>query len=192
MAKKTMTFGAAMDKAPKKAWEAARNAEPGGKRELPDIDDGVYPCRIKKAKGATDKNGNPYVVFTMIVLEGEFEGVTLEKFHSIKDWDTDMERLVKTVKGIGYQIPDKTPPGTVMEEIIADINETQPEVMTSVENDTYEAKADGNGYKKGDSIRTLNVYINRPRSVEEGAAAAPASKPKTTKKAPAKKTAAKR
>lgn len=192
MGKKKMTFAGAMSKVPAKAWEQARNAEPGGKRELPVIDDGVYPCRMKSAKADTDKDGNPYVVLPLVVTEGEFEGVKLEKFHSLKDWDADLPRLVKTLKGAGYQGFDNCKPtevGKLIESIVADVNDSEPEVMVSVKNGTYTATRDTDDYKKGDDVPKLDVYINRPKSVEEGAAIQSPAKKST--KAPAKKPAKK-
>jgi hypothetical protein len=190
MAKKKMTFAGAMTKAPKKAWEAARNAEVGGKRELPVIEDGNYPCRVKNAKGGVDSKDVPYVSYKLVVLEGEFEGITLDKFHSLKDWDIDLERLVKSLKGMGYTGfeevgADKM--GAFIENILADINESEPEVMVGVKNGTYTAKSDGENHKKGEEVPKLDIYVNRPRSVEEGAGTTAPPK-KTAKKAPAKKT----
>ncbi len=184
--KKKATFAGAMAKAPKKAWESARAAEPGGKRELPQIDDGTYPCRMKKMKCDTsNKDGTPYVSITLVVLEGEFEGVVLDKFHSLKDWEQDLPRLVKTLKAAGYEFPDNITnekAGEFIESIAEDVNSSEPEVMVAVENREYAATKDGDDYKKGDMIPAMNVYINRPRSEEEGA---PAAKP--AKKAPVKK-----
>lgn len=180
VAKKKMTFEGAFAKVPKKAWEVARQAEPGGKRERPVIDDGVYPCELRDAKADTDGDGNPYVVIPCFVIEGEFAGVRLEKFHSLKDWDADLPRLVKTLKGAGYEItePDPAKAGGLIKSIIADINANHPQAMVSAKNGTYTAKKDTEDYKKGDEVPKLDVYINRPLSVEEGATTkAPAKKP---------------
>ena len=186
MAKKKMTFAGAFAKVPKKAWEAARDVEVGGKRKLPVIEDGVYPCELKDAKADTDGQGNPYVSIKCVVLDGEYKGVRLDKFHSLKDWEQDLPRCTKTLKGAGYQFPedaDVRQAGKLIEDIVKDINESHPHVMVSVKNGTYTAKSDTDDYKKGDEVPKLDVYINRPLSVEEGAAPAPA---------PAKKPAAKR
>lgn len=183
-AKKKATFAGNMAKVPKKTWEAARTAEPGGKRELPQIEDGVYPCRMKKMKCDVDGNGNSYVAITLTVIDGEYEGVILDKFHSLKDFEADLPRLVKTLKGAGYEVPEQKDPAAyaaLIEGIAKDVNDNEPEVLVSVQNGEYEAKRDTEDYKKGDMVPKLDVYINRPRSIEEGAATT------KTKKTPAKK-----
>ena len=187
MAKKKMTFSGAMSKAPKKVWDDARNTDVGGKRTLPEIEDGTYPCRMKKMKCDTDKYDKPYVAITLVVIEGEYEGVVLDKFHSLKVWDQDLPRLVKTLKGAGYEFPEDEEAGPLLEGIAADVAENEPEVMVAVANGTYTATRDTEDYKKGDEVPMLNVYINRPCSIEEGA-----SVPASVKKAPAKKAPAKK
>lgn len=186
MAKKKMTFEGAMAKVPKGAWDAARQAEPMGKRQLPVIDDGVYPCELKDAKADCDKDGNPYVSFQCVVISGEFKNVRLDKFHSLKDWEADLPRLVKTLKGAGYEITEEDPRKVpaLIKGIVDDINKSHPQVMVSVKNGTYVAKSDTSDYKKGDEVPKLDVYVNRPVSVEEGATVTAEKKPvaKRTKK----------
>lgn len=191
MAKTKATFAGALSKAPAKAWEKARAAEVGGKRELPEIEDGTYPCRVKLARSGIGKNDAPWVSYKLVVLEGPAEGVQLDKFHSVDDWDADLERLVKSFKGMGYTGFENVKPaqmGEFIESILADINASEPEVMVGVKNGTYTAKTKSGGHEVGDEVRKLDIYVNRPRSTEEGASttAAPAAK-KTAKKAPAKK-----
>lgn len=190
MAKKKATFAGAMGKVNSKTWAAARAAEPGGERTLPVIDDGVYPCVVTGCRADTDKEGNPYMSFALTVSEGEFEGVKLDKFHSVKDHEVDLARLVKTVKGIGYEVDEGMTPDQWLEGVAADINDKnspQPEVFVQVKNGSYVGT---HGANAGKEVKKVDVYINRPRSEEDGASSTPAPKkgPKPAKKAPAKKT----
>ena len=193
MAKKTATFAGAIGKVSGKVWSKAREAEPGGERTLPKIDDGVYPAEVTSCRADVDQNGNPYMAFSLKVIDGEFEGVKLDKFHSIKDPEKDLERLVKTIKGIGYTIDEGMSPDQFLEGVAADINDKDtptPEVMVAVKNGSYVAKQ---GKNAGQEIATVDVFINRPRSEEDGASSTPAAPAKkAAKKAAPKKAAPKK
>lgn len=184
MAKKTATFAGAMGKVNGKVWSKAREAEPSsGVRELPVINDGTYPCVVTACKADVDKNETPYMAFSLSVSEGPFKGVKLDKFHSIKDHEKDLERLVKTIKGIGYTIDEGMSPDEFLEGVAADINDKgspQPEVLVAVKNGSYIAKQ---GPNAGQEVATVDVFINRPRSEEDGASSTPAAPAKKSTKA---------
>jgi len=193
MAKKKVTFAGAMGKVNSKVWSKAREVEPGGgMRTLPKIDDGVYPCFVTACKADTDKDGNPYMAFSLAVSEGEFKGVKLDKFHSIKDHEKDLERLVKTIKGIGYSIDEGMSPDEFLEGVSADINDKgspQPEVMVAVKNGSY---VPSQGPRAGEEVATVDVFVNRPRSEEDGASSSPAAPAKGAKATKATKAAPKK
>lgn len=196
MAAKKATFEGAMSKVNPKAWEKARKAEPGGSGnfgEIPDIEDGVYPCVVTAARSGCDKNGTPWASFTLTVEKGQYEGTKLDKYHSIKDQEKDLEYLVKTLKGMGYEEPGpKVAAGTWVAACIKDAISSKPRILVRVENDEYEGKK---GENAGKMVRTLRIYVNRPLSDDEdGMDDAPTASPKkaaatkkTAKKAPAKK-----
>lgn len=175
---KQVTFKSAMSKVPAKVWQKAKETPAGGgKFEIPDIQDGNYAARVVGARTGMTKGSpaTPYVSFTLEVFDdAQYDGVKLDKFHGIKDLEKDLPRVVKTIKGMGYNIPDDLPPEEI-EDLVAQIAKDEPEVVVAVKNDEYEDK-------KGETVRALLVYINQPYDgkVEQPKAAAkgkPAAKP---------------
>lgn len=181
---KQVSFKAAMTKVPKKVWEKAREtpAGGGGSFEVPDIQDGNYPAEVTDARCGMTKANEPYVSFTLTVFGDEqYDGVKLDKYHSIKDMDKDLPRVVKTIKGIGYDLPDDFNPED-LEDLIAQIKEDRPKVIAAVKNGEYKST------KTGEDVHKVDVYVNQPYE-ESGASPKPSKATKASPKAAAKPAA---
>ena len=181
---KQVSFKGAMSKVPAKVWDKAREtpAGGGGGFEVPDIQDGTYPAEVTAARCGMTQGNEPYVSFTLTVIDDEtYDGVKLDKYHSIKDMEKDLPRVVKTIKGMGYDLDENFNPED-LEDLVAQIAKEKPKVLAAVKNGEYQST------KTGETVHKVDVYVNQPY---DGKVAAPKAKAaaksaKAAKPAPAK------
>ena len=142
------------------AWDASRKVkDTGGNREQEPIDDGAYVASLTTARSGTDKNGNAYAAFDFEISRGEFQGVSISKFHSISttEWRTienalqslfvDLQRL--SGEGDFSEVePDE------IEDLVNELNDEKPTISVGVKN------------WKSEKSAGINVYINN--RVDEG------------------------
>jgi len=80
------SFSSALSKIGGGAFNEAKKVKDSrGQYEKPNIEDGVYVASLVTARSGEDKNGFGYVAFDFVVSQGTFQGVKLNKFHSIRD-----------------------------------------------------------------------------------------------------------
>lgn len=152
--KQAQGFAAAVKKVGNDAWEQGKsNVKSGGSYEQQPIDDGTYVATVESGRTGTDKNGNPYVAFDFKVLRGEFQGVRLNKFHSIAEkgrrtLEQALGSLLTDVSRLASQDVADIQPEDV-ETLVSDLNDENPVVQIAVVNSEY----NGNNY--------INVYVNK-------------------------------
>ena len=161
---KSKTFAEAMEKVPEKVFAEAKKVQAGGTFELPDIMDGKYKAKWSGGEcgigGKGKIEGIPYVRINFVVFDnGQYEGVKLEKFHTLKDMTKDLARVVKTFKGLGYEFEESFK-AKDLEKLVASANDDPPSCMLTVKNGEY---TDGEGNER----KKIEVYTDRPLAEDE-------------------------
>jgi len=137
------------------AWEASRQVkDTGGNYEQQPIDDGTYVCRLAAARSGTDKNKNAYATFDFEVSRGEFEGVSLSKFHSISE--TDWRTIEQSLSSLFVDLQRLSGEGdfsevepSEIEDLVTELNDEKPTISVGVKN------------WKSEKSTGINVYINK-------------------------------
>ena len=137
------------------AWEASRKVkDTGGNREQEPIDDGTYVARLTTARSGTDKNKNAYAAFDFEVTRGEFEGVSLSKFHSISE--TDWRTIEQSLSSLFVDLQRLSGEGDFsevepaeIEDLVTELDEAKPTISIGVRN------------WKSEKSAGINVYINK-------------------------------
>lgn len=157
MARTTSTpgFASAIQKAGGKAWEASRSVKDArGSFEDPEIDDGTYVAQLTNGRTGQDKNGFAYAAFDFTVARGQFEGVTVSKFHSIRERgqrtvEQALESLFIDLKRMEpAENFDEFEPEDI-DTLIEDLVAAKPILQIGVKNNTV-----------GDRV-FINVFINK-------------------------------
>ena len=137
------------------AFKSARTIkDTGGNREQQPIDDGSYVANLTTARSGVDKNGNAYAAFDFEVSRGEFEGVSLSKFHSISatDWRTveqSLESLFVDLQRLSGEGDFSELEPTDIGELVAELDKEKPSMGVGVKN------------WKSEKSEGINVYINK-------------------------------
>ena len=158
MARTTETpgFASAIQKAAGgKAWEASRTVKDArGSFEDPEIDDGTYVARLTNGRTGSDKNGFPYAAFDFTVARGQFEGVTVSKFHSIRE--RGQRNVGQALDSLFIDLQRLSPDEDFseldpedIEGLVVDLVAEEPVVQIGVKNNTV-----------GDKVY-INVFINK-------------------------------
>lgn len=160
---KSKTFAEAMEKVPEKVFNEAKKVQAGGGFELPVIANGKYKARFSGGEcgiGTGRVAGIPFVRLNFVVFDSpDYDGIKLEKYHTLKDMAKDLARVVKTFKGLGYEF-DEDFKAKDLEKLMADANSSKPACLITVKNGEY-TDNEGNEKKK------VEVYTDRPLADEE-------------------------
>ena len=149
-------------------WKTERSKQDAGfSDEIPEIDDGTYHLAVTSARcGVSEKTVGegrskkavkiPWVRFSFVVVDGDFEGTTLSNFDNLVNIyvdpaeDRKLEFFAKVIHGLGYDAEEVNSPAEI-EALMATINKDKPHCQAAVKN-----RLDNTGTPR------LSIFINKP------------------------------
>jgi hypothetical protein len=110
----------------------------------PDLPEGDYTVRLSSATAGEDNSGNPWVRFTYVVDEGEYEGKQLHDRHNLSErgkrtMDNALDALFRTLTRLGVQVTGLKSEEQLW-EVLQKLTKTKPRFGISFEPDDYSGR----------------------------------------------------